>query len=204
MKEQEQLLIEGLKVGEEKAYHDLFFLHYSALCSLAMQIVNDTFLAESLVSDTITHIWEIRQSLEIKSSLRAYLMSAVRNRCYNYLALECENREINFPEYCDSYEACDSSVKSSNNPLSILLEKELENEIRHSIGRLDESCKRVFLKSRFENKKNEEIARELGISVNTVKYHIKNALAALRKDLGRYLILPMPVILHLIEKNLQI
>lgn len=60
-----------------------------------------------------------------------------------------------------------------------------------------------FLKSRFEHKKNDEIAAELGISVNTVKYHIKRALAILRQDLGRYLILPMPLLLQLIEKNLH-
>lgn len=31
-----------------------------------------------------------------------------------------------------------------------------------------------------------EIADELGISVNTVKYHMKNALARLAKDYSRY------------------
>ncbi|HBK29562.1 MAG TPA: hypothetical protein DDZ04_07435, partial [Parabacteroides sp.] len=66
-----------------------------------------------------------------------------------------------------------------------------------------EPCRHVFLKSRFEHKKNDEIAAELGISVNTVKYHIKRALSVLRQDLGRYLILPMPLILQLIEKNLH-
>ena len=64
----------------------------------------------------------------------------------------------------------------------------MEDEIIRSINRLGEECKRVFRKSRFEHKKNEEIAAELGISVNTVKYHIKQALARLRHDLGKYLI----------------
>ena len=34
----------------------------------------------------------------------------------------------------------------------------------------------VFEKSRFEEKKYEEISQELGISINTVKYHIKLSL----------------------------
>lgn len=156
MEEQELRLIEGLRNGDEHAYHELFVHHYEVLCHVALQIVGDAFLAESLVNDTIAHLWEIRQSLEIRSLLRAYLMRAVRNRCYNYIALESENREIAF-----------------------------------------------FRKSRFEHKKNDEIAAELGISVNTVKYHIKRALAILRQDLGRYLILPMPLLLQLIEKNLH-
>lgn len=49
--------------------------------------------------------------------------------------------------------------------------------------------RRIFRKSRFEHKKNEEIATELGISVNTVKYHIKMALTRLHQDLRKYLIL---------------
>ena len=43
--------------------------------------------------------------------------------------------------------------------------------------------------SRFEEKKYEEIAQLLDISVNTVKYHIKHALALLHKDLGKYLMM---------------
>ena len=35
----------------------------------------------------------------------------------------------------------------------------------------------------------EEIAGELGISVNTVKYHIKNAISRLNADLSRYLLI---------------
>ena len=40
--------------------------------------------------------------------------------------------------------------------------------------------------SRFDGKKNTEIAQELGISVNTVKYHMKQALRLLQQQLGKY------------------
>ena len=49
-------------------------------------------------------------------------------------------------------------------------------------------CRCVFEKSRFEAKKYEEISQELGISINTVKYHIKNALSFLQTELSKYLI----------------
>jgi RNA polymerase sigma-70 factor (ECF subfamily) len=68
-----------------------------------------------------------------------------------------------------------------------LLENELEEKINQSIENLPEDCRNVFKKSRFENKRYEQIAAESGISVNTVKYHIKNALAQLKKDLSDYL-----------------
>ena len=199
---QEQRLIKGLQEGDRQAYHELFMRHYEVLCHVAIHIVNDAFLAESLVNDTIAHVWEIRQSLDIRITVRAYLMRAVRNRCYNYLALESENRELALSEQKEMDEWEEYYVEEKN-PLGLLLEKELEEVIQKSVSRLDEACRRVFLKSRFEHKKNEEIAVELGISVNTVKYHIKQALNILRHDLGRYLILPMPIILQMIEKNIN-
>lgn len=152
MEEQELRLIEGLRNGDEHAYHELFVHHYEVLCHVALQIVGDAFLAESLVNDTIAHLWEIRQSLEIRSLLRAYLMRAVRNRCYNYIALESENREIAFSQKKE-LEEIGNNYAAEENPLGRLLEKELEKEIISSINRLDESCRRVFLKSRFEHKK---------------------------------------------------
>lgn len=42
--------------------------------------------------------------------------------------------------------------------------------------------------SRFDNMKYEEIASMLNISVNTVKYHMKNALMKLRAELKDYVI----------------
>lgn len=66
--------------------------------------------------------------------------------------------------------------------------RELEHEIRMAIDKLPVECRCVFEKSRFEEKKYEEISQELGISINTVKYHIKNALSFLQTELSKYLI----------------
>ena len=41
--------------------------------------------------------------------------------------------------------------------------------------------------SRYHDMSYQEIAQDLGISVNTVKYHIKQALVILREKLGRYM-----------------
>nr|WP_238319211.1 sigma-70 family RNA polymerase sigma factor [Segatella baroniae] len=75
-----------------------------------------------------------------------------------------------------------------SHPLGHLLEKELEQAVGEAVERLPEDCRRVFKMSRFDGKKNAEIAQELGISVNTVKYHIKNALRLLQQQLGKYFV----------------
>jgi len=114
-------------------------------------------------------------------------MQAVRNRCLNCLESEQAKREIRFPNLPNQQAEFRSLFeRTDRHPLGYLLEKELESEIVKAVKALPVESRSVFRKSRFEHKKNEEIARELGISVNTVKYHIKKSLAFLRERLSRY------------------
>lgn len=74
-------------------------------------------------------------------------------------------------------------------PLGHLLEKELEEKIRTAIETLPHETRQVFELSRYEDMTYDEIAKRLGISVNTVKYHIKNAIRLLYSQLEPYLLL---------------
>ena len=188
MEHTETLIVEQLKTGNEDAYQYIYDRHYALLCHVANGYVKDQFLAETIVGDTIFHLWEIRETLEISVSIRSYLLRAVRNRCINYLNSEWEKREISFSSLMPDEITDDKMTISDSHPLGTLLERELEEEIYKAIDKLPNECRRVFDKSRFEGKSYEEISQELGISVNTVKYHIKNALASLQTNLSKYLI----------------
>lgn len=188
-KKEELHLIHSLKSGNNQAYKYIYDHHYVLLCKIAYEFLKDDFLAESIVDDIIFHLWEKRDTIEITTSLRSYLVQAVRNRCINYLNLEREKREVRFSVIDQQNEWINSVFPSDDYPLARLLENELEQEIRNAINRLPEECKVVFKKSRFEEKRYEQIAEELGISVNTVKYHIKNAISRLSADLSKYLLL---------------
>ena len=78
-------------------------------------------------------------------------------------------------------------VSSSDNPLTQLIEKELDAKINDSVEALPAQTRRIFCMSRFDNMKYHEIAQETGVSVDVVKYHIKIALARLRDLLKDYL-----------------
>lgn len=187
MKITERIIIEQLKQGNEEAYKHLYRHHYALLCHIAREYVGDDFLAETLVGDIIFHLWEIRKTLDIQMSLRSYLVRAVRNHCLDYLSSKKEQTEISFSSIPE--EGNMRYLLSDDYPLGVLLEHELEEKIHQAIQNLPEVCRKVFIKSRFEGKKYEEIATALNISVNTVKYHIKSALSSLHSELGKYLII---------------
>jgi RNA polymerase sigma-70 factor (ECF subfamily) len=72
-----------------------------------------------------------------------------------------------------------------------VLEKELEEKIREAVVSLPDDSRRVFVLSRYEGKTFEQMAKELGISVNTVKKTIKRALRMLYNRLEPYLFILM-------------
>ena len=92
----EKIIIKKLKAGDNEAYKYLYDYHYVALCKLSYYMLKDKIQAESIVSDVIFHLWEIRENLELVPPLRNYLIIAVRNKCLNYLALKQQEVEIRF------------------------------------------------------------------------------------------------------------
>ena len=122
------------------------------------------------------------------------MIKSVRNRCINFLNLKYNRKESAFTSIISTNQNSGNSNEWLNtiagleeHPLGILLEKEMENKIISAIEQLPDKSKTVFKMSRFENKSYDEIASTLNISVNTVKYHIKNAIVKLTQELDKYL-----------------
>ena len=182
-------IISRLYKGDEDAFRYIFDNEYGLMCSFANRMLHDRTMAESIAGDVIFNLWESHERLKITSSLRSYLLGAVRNRCINELKsrmkrLSATNASLNIRE---EMEMLDVIFTDDSQPLGTLLEQELEEQISHCISLLPKECRKVFEKSRFEGLSYKEIASELKISTNTVKYHIKQTLSILHSNLDVYL-----------------
>jgi RNA polymerase sigma-70 factor (ECF subfamily) len=177
--EKDAIIINGLRSGKEEAYKYLYDQHYSILCAFARQYVNDFDVAEMIVSDVIYALWKNRSTQTIHLTLRGYLLKAVKNGCLNYLGRLSKQVSL------DTHRSADRI--DNEHPLEKLLEQELDHRIETCIGALPSLTRRIFTLSRFEDLKYNEIAQQLNISVDVVKYHIKSALNKLREDLKEYL-----------------
>ena len=69
MMNDEHILIEKLRTGDEKALEKIFLIYYTNLCNYAYEFVHDTSTAEDMVSDAFFWIWENREKINIKTSL---------------------------------------------------------------------------------------------------------------------------------------
>jgi RNA polymerase sigma-70 factor (ECF subfamily) len=180
----EQQFISGIKKGDMAAFEELYKEYYVFLCLIAEHIVRNPSDAEEIVSDVFIKLWNIRDKLDITTSIKAYLIKAVKNTSLNYLEkLNSEHK------LTDSLSNSDYEVLAwaSDYPLGQLYEHEILEILDEGICRLPDSCRQIFILSRNSDMKYCDIAVKLGISVNTVKTQMKIALARLRVTLKDYL-----------------
>lgn len=187
MSEENRVFLRQLEKGEREAWRKLFKEHYTALCHVALRYVGDVFTAESIVSDVMLRFWESRQHIIIHQTLRSYLVSAVRNTALNLLNSQYVRKEKVGDEDDVLSSTVAVSILSNDMPIDKLVEEELEGVVTAIVDEMPKECQRVFKMSRYDNKSNDDIAKELGISIVTVRYHMRNAIKILRAAITPYL-----------------
>ncbi|GAB4044332.1 RNA polymerase sigma-70 factor [Spirosoma litoris] len=158
-----------------KGFEALFRSYYQALYSHAIRFVYTKEKAEDIVCEVFHDFWKSNRFNSIEGTYRSYLYAAVRNRAYTYIRYELkEERSMTSSEFSEH-------MPGSESPQQLIEYDELFQRIEQSIHNLPPQCQRVFLLSRFEGKKNQEIATELGLALKTVEAHMARALSDLRK-----------------------
>lgn len=184
MEDSNQQLVEKIRTGDISAFETIFNKFYVYLCLLSEHIVRNQHDAEEIVSDVFMKVWNIREKLEITTSLKAYLIRAVYNASLNHIESNKFRKELT-----QSISDSDSEllIWDNNYPLGQLFEKEILEALDQGINSLPDACRQVFILSRNENMKYSDIARSQGISVNTVKTQMKIAMLRLRETLKDFL-----------------
>lgn len=167
-------LIEAIRNGDARVFRQVFDACYDSLCQYAFTIVKDFDQAEDIVQSIFVKLWERRESLEIKTSIRSYLFRSVYNQCINQL------------EHAAVKKRFDASVQNSpgvDRQQPDVFPAELEDNIRKAVDNLPQQCRTIFIMSRYEELRYSEIAEKLDISVNTIQNQICKALKLLRDEL---------------------
>lgn len=174
-------LVSSLKQGRKEAYEHTFRTYYKPLCSYACAFVKDMEQAEELVQECFFQMWEMRESIEIKSSIKFYLFRVVKNKCLNYLKKEQRKNRLIFSldEEIDNREIF--FLESVSDPDR---HKQLQQKTNSAMNLLPAACREIFEMAKLSGMTYKEISSELGISVKTVENQMSKALRILRKELS--------------------
>jgi RNA polymerase sigma-70 factor, ECF subfamily len=175
----ETITMGQISLGDLNACEMLFRQYYQMLCNYSLKFVNDPDVAEEIVQDLFYTLWEKRMELQISTSVKSYLFSAVHNRCLKFI--EHRNVEQRYRSYYLQHESeIDSEPYDSANV------SEMQQIIHQTLDALPERCGKIFRLNRFEGLKYHEIAAKLSISVKTVEANMGRALKMLRKNLKEF------------------
>lgn len=169
-------------------FDELFRQYSKPLFYYAAKFVDDE-AARDIVQDVFVKLWS-DQTITIRQSLNALLFTMVRNSCLQLI----EKQKVR-SKYFESakLKLQEEELRFYIEEKTSLMEQELEDKLNEVLNNLPDRCRQIFTLSRFENKKNKEIAGELDISVKAVEKQITKALGIIRTEMKDYL----PVLMFL-------
>lgn len=181
----EREILQKLAEGDQFSFGLVFHIYYSRLYHFAFHYLNDEESAKDVVQDVLSAIWEDRAKLAEVRNLSSWLCSVTKNLCLKKIdQLKVKQKHADMLKYRQL-----NVIQISLNELdtSPVIFDEMTRIVNHTLEKLSPQSRRIFELSRYEHKKNREIAEELGISPKTVEAHITKTLADLRKALRHYL-----------------
>lgn len=171
-----------LRKGDHYAYTEIYKRYKLPLYSYLWKRLGDKEEVLDILHEVFLKIWEKRVEIDYTSSLSGYLFSSVRNKLLDHITHTKVKQR-----YIDSfYDFVNESPISADH---LVRSNELSSYIEKEINKLPPKTREVFELSRKSNLSRKEIAHKLGISENTVKSHMHQALKTLKLKLGSLLFL---------------
>lgn len=158
---------------DEDSLKMLYNEYYKALVTYSFTIVGSMEMAEDVVQEVLTGVWQKRIEFDSEARMKSYLYTAVHNRSIHTSSLKANNMrhmsqlQINTPQLIDSQGE------------EVLYKEEMYRQLFQAIDNLPERQRLIFLHV-IEGKTNAEIAEAMGISINTVRSQRRRGMEILK------------------------
>lgn len=167
------IMTEGRKdYMKEKDFERLFKEKYSVLFCFATNIIGDQEEAKDIVGDCFEYVWQHWDNFEPKA-LSTFMFRFVRNRCIDktrHFSVEEQYRKNILSEALSYNESAEDDVA------------EKMKRVNRTIEAMPPQMRKVFEACFLEKKSYKEASAEFGVSINTIKSHIRKALQMLRSN----------------------
>lgn len=169
-------LVNLLKKGEEGAFNALYQRHWAVLYQQVYRILRDDDECKDVVQEVFSNLWLKRGQLTENTNIGAYLYVQGRNRVFNIIAKQRVRRD-----YVNSI--AQFMEQADINTVDLLEAKEIAVRVEQEIQELPSRMREIFILSRKEGHSHKEIAEVLGLSEQTVKKQVQNALKIIKPKL---------------------
>lgn len=169
-----KLYIEKLKSGDSDAFREIYTAYAPFVFDIAVKVLKDKVIAEEIVQDTFVKLWQYRTQLDESKDIKPLLYVSAKRLCLNQI------RKFKIANiFLDQL-----SINPSNEVEENYNRSELEKLLQQPLASMSSQQRRAFELSRNEGFTYQQIADKMGISPNTVRNHIAQALHHIRKFLS--------------------
>lgn len=168
-----------LKAGDEAAFEDIFYRYYKHLLAIGIKFLKNPDLAEDAVQDIFLKLWDHRDSLNETYSIKNFLSISMKNHVLNVI----RNHHQSIWEYL-SVEI--EELKGEETTGNTFQYQEYSAILEQGLQHLTPQREKVFRLRVFSGLDNEQVARQLSVSVNTVKVQFSQATKFLKEYLSKH------------------
>lgn len=159
---------------------------YGRLRIFALSYIRDAQDAEDLVQDTLVKLWESRVDLAACENVGALLYTILKNKCLDYIKHRVVRLRHDVQMQAEYNFLLANQYALEDESIHIITNNQIKEALGNALSKLPEQTRNVFVMSKLKGRKHKEIAKELGVSIKTIEYHIGRAFLLLRKEMGGY------------------
>jgi len=178
-------IVQKILSGDVPSFESVYRYYYPRLNYFAKQYLLDAEASKNVVQDVFTELWDKRNTLQNDTNLNAWLFTVTKNKSLKAIS-QLKSRQ-HYDNYIKSRQLEINYKSLSDFDTSNFMFEELHTLIESALEKLPPACRKVFEMSRFEDRKNREIAEKLNLSIKTVEAQISKALRSLKTDLKDFL-----------------
>ena len=172
----ERELLAKVARGDQRAFSEIFHWYYQPLGQAINKLTESLPLTQEIVQDAFVKVWLKRETLPEIENFSGYLFILCRNHAFAALKKLAKERKLQ--PVVEQHLQWESELDELENPSEYYREM-----IQDAVARLPAQQQRIYQLSRHDRLNYEEIGAQLGLSPDTVKTQIYNAVKFIRKDL---------------------
>ena len=166
-----------IAAGNEAAFELLFEQQRGRLYNYMLKITKSKVVAEEIVLDIFLKLWIGRDLLPEIKNIDAFLNKVAYNKALDFLKIASRKKEFHkvIAKQIEMTQQQEADHK--------LLDSEYESILKKALDQLSPQRRLIFTLSRMEGLNNEEIARQLNLSRNTVRNTLHESLSSIKEYL---------------------
>jgi RNA polymerase sigma-70 factor (ECF subfamily) len=178
-RERDARLADRIRAGEAQALGELYDRYAGTALAVALRVVADRTEAEDVVHDAFVAIWRKIDRFDAgRGSLRAWLMTVVRNRAIDRVRARRASVDVD-----DADER--SLLRTGPNPTwEDALRRTSAAEVRTALGALPDEQRRALELAYLEGYTYRQVAEVTGVAPGTAAGRLRLGLAKLRDALA--------------------